>query len=108
MLLSIDFSQGSNSQLFHLAQFESELGGAIVENFSSPQFLVALVSGLLMAIAFQLLLTNLSVALIAAPGIVPSDGDSDGLMDTVRGIETKIGIGALVTMTISFPAPSFW
>ncbi len=108
MLPYLDFSQGSNGQLFYLAQFNSELGGAIVENFSSPQFLVALISGLLMAIAFQLLLTNLSVALIASPGVVPeSDGDSDGLMDTVRGIETKIGIGALVTMTISLAVACF-
>jgi hypothetical protein len=38
-----------------------------------------------MAIAFQLLLTNLSIALIASPGVVPdSDGESDGLMDTVQ------------------------
>jgi hypothetical protein len=108
MLPYLDFIQGSNGQLFNLAQFNSELGGAIVENFSSTQFLVALLSGLLMAIAFQLLLTNLSVALIASPGVVPdSDDDSDGLMDTVRGIETKIGIGALVTMTISLAAACF-
>ncbi len=91
-----------------LAQLNSESGGVTTLNFSSPQFLVALISGLLMAIAFQLLLTNLSVALIASPGVVPeSDDDSDGLMDTVRGIETKIGIGALVTMTISLAAACF-
>ncbi len=108
MLPYLDFIPGSSGQLLHLAQFNSELGGAIVENFSSTQFLVALVSGLLMAIAFQLLLTNLSVALIASPGVVPESGDdSDGLMDTVRGIETKIGIGALVTMTISLAAACF-
>ncbi len=108
MLPYLDLIQGSNNQLFPLAQFNSELGGAIVENFSSPQFLVALLSGLLMAIAFQLLLTNLSVALIASPGMVPDSGDdSDGLMDTVRGIETKIGIGALVTVTISLAAACF-
>jgi hypothetical protein len=107
MLPYLDFIQGSSDRVLQLAQFNSELGGAIVENFSSPHFLVALVSGLLMAIAFQLLLTNLSVALIASPGVVPkSDGD-DGLMDTVRGIETKIGIGALVTMTISLAAACF-
>ncbi|WP_310425201.1 MFS transporter [Chamaesiphon sp. VAR_48_metabat_135_sub] len=108
MLPYLDFIQGSSGQLLHLAQFNSELGGAIVENFSSPQFLVALLSGLLMAIAFQLLLTNLSVALIASPGVVPESGDdSDSLMDTVRGIETKIGIGAMVTMTISLAAACF-
>jgi hypothetical protein len=108
MLSYLDFIQSCNGQLFPLAQFNSELGGAIVENFSSPQFLVALISGLLMAIAFQLLLTNLSVALIASPGVVSESGDdSDGLMDTVRGIETKIGIGALVTMTISLAAACF-
>ena len=108
MLPYLDFIQGSNGQLFHLAQFDSELGGAIVENFSSPQFLVALIAGLLMAIAFQLLLTNLGVALIASPDVVPDSGDdSDSLMDTVRGIETKIGIAALVTVTISLAAACF-
>ncbi len=108
MLPYLDFIQGSVDRSSHLAQLNSELGGAIVENFSSPQFLVALLSGLLMAIAFQLLLTNLSVAIIASPSAVPeSNDDSDGLMDTVRGIETKIGIGALVTMTISLAAACF-
>ncbi len=108
MLPYLDFIHGSNGQLFHLAQFDSELGGAIVENFSSPQFLISLIAGLLMAIAFQLLLTNLGVALIASPDVVPDSGDdSDSLMDTVRGIETKIGIAALVTVTISLAAACF-
>jgi hypothetical protein len=108
MLPYLDLIKSSSGELLYLAQFNSELGGAIVENFSSPQFLVALLSGLLMAIAFQLLFTNLSVALIASPGVVPETGDdSDGLMDTVRGLETKVGIFALVTMTISLAAACF-
>jgi hypothetical protein len=79
-----------------------------LDNFSSPQFLVALLSGLMMAFAFQLLLTNLSVALIASPGVLPdSDHESDGLISTLRGLETKVGVGALVTVSIALFAACF-
>ena len=42
---------------------------AVSPVFSTSQFIVALGSGLLIAFAFQFLLTNLSVALVATPGI---------------------------------------
>ncbi len=43
-----------------------------------------------------------------APGALPdSDHDSDGLISTLRGIETKVGVGALVTVTISLFAACF-
>jgi hypothetical protein len=108
MFTDLDFIQDVSGHAVDLAQLPSQLGGAIVENFSSTQFFVALVSGLLMAVAFEFLLTNLSVATIVSPGSLSTmDDDSDGLLSTVRGIETKIGLIALVTMTISLASACF-
>jgi putative NIF3 family GTP cyclohydrolase 1 type 2 len=93
-----------------LAQIKIEPGAFVLENFSSPQLIVGLLSGIIMAFGFQLLLTNLSVALVAAPGTPDLDSDSDdddSLMDTIRGIETKVGIGALITATIALFAAAY-
>ena len=76
--------------------------------FSTSQFIVALGSGLLIAFAFQFLLTNLSVALVATPGIIPdSDDESEGIGDTIRGIETKVGFFILFTVTIALSIATF-
>jgi hypothetical protein len=96
--------------LLKIAQIRVEPGAFVLDNFSSPQLIVGLLSGIMMAFAFQLLLTNLSVALVATPGNLPVDTDSDddeGLLDTVRGIETKVGLGVLVTATIALFAASY-
>ncbi len=75
-------------------------------SFSLSQFFVALVSGLLVAFAFQFLLTNLSVALVATPGVATTD-DDDSLGDTIRGIETKVGFFILSTATIALSIATF-
>lgn len=107
MLVNLHFLFNLGSQSLHPAII-TEPQVMLLENFSSPQFLVSLLSGLMMAFAFQLLLTNLSVAFIASPGALPdSDHDSDGLISTLRGIETKVGVGALVTVTIALFAACF-
>jgi hypothetical protein len=107
MFANLHFSFNLGSQVLHPA-IVTEPQVMLLENFSSPQFLVSLLSGLMMAFAFQLLLTNLSVAFLASPGALPdTDQDSDGLMSTLRGIETKVGIGALVTVTIALFAACF-
>jgi hypothetical protein len=107
MFSTLHFLLNSGVQLLPLALI-TEPKVMLIENFSSPQFLVSLLSGLMMAFAFQLLLTNLSVAFIASPGALPdSDHDSDGLISTLRGIETKVGVGALVTVTIALFAACF-
>ena len=81
---------------------------AVPLGFSSSQFLVALVSGLLIAFAFQFLLTNLSVALVATPGVIPdSDDESEGIGDTIRGIETKVGFFILFTVTVALSIATF-
>jgi hypothetical protein len=75
--------------------------------FSGPQFLVALLAGVVMAFAFQLLLTNFSVALgISALGGGDSD-DTDDLGDTVRKISTAVGLLALTTGGVALFIASF-
>ncbi len=69
--------------------------------FSSPNFVLALVAGVLMAVAFQLLFANLAIAVIAAPDSPNKDNDNSDLGDTIRGIETKVGLGLLISVSIA-------
>jgi hypothetical protein len=109
MLANLGFLFSSGDQSLHLAQIRIEPGAFVLENGSSTQLIVGLLSGIMMAFAFQLLLTNLSVAFIASPGAIPDlDSDSDdGLMSTIQGIETKIGVGALITVSIALYVASY-
>lgn len=77
--------------------------------FSGTQFLVALIAGVLMAFAFQLLLTNFSVAAgISSLGTgTGSDDESESLGDTVRKVESTVGFWALVSATIALFSASF-
>jgi hypothetical protein len=92
-----------------LAQIKIEPGAFVLENSPSPQLIVGLLAGIAMAFAFQLLLTNLSIAAIASPSdLTDIDADSeDSLLSTIRGIETKIGLGVLVTVTIALFAACY-
>ncbi|MEH2162263.1 MAG: MFS transporter [Nostoc sp.] len=71
--------------------------------FSGPKFLVALLAGVLMAFAFQLLLTNFSVAVGISSWEIDSDSDdeSESLGSKIRGVQTKIGAWALITVSIA-------
>ncbi|MCT7971307.1 MFS transporter [Laspinema olomoucense] len=75
--------------------------------FSGPQFFAALVSGVLLAFGFQLLLTNLSVAAgISYMGNNSRSSDShsdsgDTLGVTIRKVEKAVGIWTLVTVSIA-------
>ncbi len=76
--------------------------------FSDPKFLVALFAGLLMAVAFQLLLTNFSVAVgISAGGGDVSDDDADTVGNQIRAVEAKVGIWALFTVSLALGAACF-
>lgn len=75
--------------------------------FSSPQFLLALVVGVVMAFAFQLLFTNLAIAVVTEPDSPSKNSDSESLGDTVRGIEIKVGIGLLISVSIALFVASF-
>jgi hypothetical protein len=77
--------------------------------FSGTKFVLALIVGVVMAFAFQLLFTNLAIAVIASPDSAlkdsvkdsVKDSDSEDLGDTIRGIETKVGLGLLVSISIA-------
>jgi hypothetical protein len=70
--------------------------------FSGPKFFVALLAGVLMAFAFQLLLTNFSVAVgISALGGSSTSDESESLGGTIRKVETAAGLWVLVTATIA-------
>lgn len=74
--------------------------------FSGPQFFIALVAGLVLAFAIQLVLTNLSVA--AGISYLGHQSDSDhshhesgSIGGTIRKIGTAVGIWTLVTVSIA-------
>lgn len=70
--------------------------------FSGPQFFIALIAGVLMAFAFQFLLTNFTLAAGISSGENPVDVDSDDSWgDAVREVESKVGLWALVTVNIA-------
>ena len=74
--------------------------------FSGPQFFVALISGLVLAFAFQLLLTNLSVATGISYLGHQSDSDADehessSMGNTIRKIGFAVGLWTLVTVSLS-------
>ncbi|MBA2747213.1 MAG: MFS transporter [Tatlockia sp.] len=73
--------------------------------FSAPQFLVALIAGVLMAFAFQLLLTNFSVAFgistLGGSSNSSNSDESESLGSTIRKIETAVGLWTLITVSIA-------
>ncbi|MER3433996.1 MAG: hypothetical protein C4288_11320 [Leptolyngbya sp. ERB_1_1] len=73
--------------------------------FSGPRFFVALISGIVLAFAFQLLFTNLSVAAgISYLGRSSDDHDSHSSSNdggTIRKIGFAVGLWTLITVTIS-------
>lgn len=71
--------------------------------FSGPKIFVALLAGVLMAFAFQLLFTNFSVAVgISSLGTDLTSGDeSESLGGTIRKVEATVGFWALVTASIT-------
>jgi nucleoid DNA-binding protein len=74
--------------------------------FSGPRFFVALISGVVLAFAFQILLTNLSVAAgISYLGRSSDDDNHDHESGsgggTIRKIGFAVGIWTLITVTIA-------
>jgi hypothetical protein len=95
---------------FLLAQVPVEqtpITGTIVEEtallYSGPQFFIALIAGVVLACAFQLLLTNLSVA--AGLSYIGQSHDdehhSDSSSPPVRHIGSKVGTWTLITVTVA-------
>ncbi|MFB2896996.1 MFS transporter [Aerosakkonemataceae cyanobacterium BLCC-F50] len=80
--------------------------------FSGPQFFAALISGVLIAFAFQFLLTNFGVAyLLGRETDSDSDrrrnDDSDSLGTTVKKISWWLGLATLITVSLAVLIASF-
>jgi hypothetical protein len=73
--------------------------------YSGPQFFIALIAGVVLACAFQLLLTNLSVAAglsyIGNQSHDSSPSHSNSNSSPVRHIGRKVGTWTLITVTIA-------
>lgn len=117
VVLTIAFNFGTSSgwaatllpsQMLGQIPTTPTLSGTIVEptTLFSGNFFLALVVGVLMAFAFQLLFTNLAIAVIAAPDSSSHDHNSENSSESV-GIETKVGLGLLVSVSIALFAASF-
>ncbi|QLE54627.1 MFS transporter [Nostoc sp. TCL26-01] len=79
---------------------------------SGPRFFVALLSGVILAFAFQLVLTNLSVAAGISYLGRASDSGADSEVGgsfggTIRKIGTAVGLWTLITVTIALLVASF-
>ncbi|HEY9670342.1 MAG TPA: MFS transporter [Waterburya sp.] len=110
MFQNVEMMLGSCSTQLWLAQAPASSTMSPVANtpeqialvISGPQFFIALIAGVLMAFAFQFVLTNLSVAASISSGENPVDADSDeGLGKKIRKIESKVGIWTLLTVNIA-------
>lgn len=77
--------------------------------FSGPKFFIALIAGIILAFAIQLVLTNLAVALGISFLGKSSDSDflsnnnhqSESLGSTISKIGTAVGLGTLLSVTIT-------
>ncbi|MDJ0636856.1 MAG: MFS transporter [Xenococcaceae cyanobacterium MO_188.B29] len=80
--------------------------------FNGPQFFAALIAGVVLAFAFQLLFTNLGVAAgisLAGGSSHSSDYDEDnsgGLGSTIKKIGMAVGLGTLISVTLALFAAS--
>ncbi len=70
--------------------------------FSGPQFFIALIAGVLMAFAFQFLLTNFTLAAGISSGENPVESEeADTWGGKISEVESKVGAWALVTVNIA-------
>ncbi|PSN11447.1 hypothetical protein C7293_24240 [filamentous cyanobacterium CCT1] len=68
---------------------------------SGPQFFIALIAGVVMAFAFQFLLTNLTLAADISSGANPFEGEAKSWGRKARGMESKVGGWMLLTVNIA-------
>ncbi|BBD64922.1 hypothetical protein NIES4072_14130 [Nostoc commune NIES-4072] len=110
MFQSTEIMLGLYKPLLWLAQLSGESSNVTPAQASvltsGPRFFVALISGVILAFAFQLVLTNLSLAAGISYLGHSSDSDSDNgeaesLGGNIRKIGTAVGLWTLVTVTIA-------
>lgn len=116
MFENTQITLGLYKTLFWMAQVPVNGGVATPAEaalvFSGPKFFVTLISGVILAFAFQLVLTNLSVAAGISYLGHQSDSDSDNnesgsLGGTIRKIGALVGTWTLVTVTIALSIACF-
>ncbi|MEH1912421.1 MFS transporter [Nostoc sp.] len=110
MFQSTEIMVGLYKPLLWVAQIQGDTSNVTPAQASvltsGPRFFVALISGVILAFAFQLVLTNLSLAAGISYLGHSSDSDSDSgevgsLGGSIRKIGTAVGIWTLVTVTIA-------
>ncbi|MEB3177481.1 MAG: MFS transporter [Nostocaceae cyanobacterium] len=73
--------------------------------FSGPKFFVALIAGIVLAFAFQFLLTNLSIAAgisyLGHQGSSDDDSEGSSLGSTIRKIGFGVGLWTLISVCIA-------
>ncbi|MEH2258583.1 MFS transporter [Nostoc sp.] len=116
MFQSTEIMVGLYKPLLWLAQVPVERSNVTPEQasvlISGPRFFVALISGVILAFAFQLVLTNLSLAAGISYLGHSSDSDSDNgevgsLGGSIRKIGTAVGIWTLLTVTVALLIASY-
>ena len=81
MFSSLELSVALISQC-QLAQIRINPGAFVLDNpvtTTSPNLFISLIAGIVMAFAFQLLLTNLGVAILSTPSVPDGDDDNDNV-----------------------------
>ncbi|WP_414514242.1 MFS transporter [Nostoc sp. PCC 9305] len=116
MFQNTEIMVGLYKPLLWLAQVPLERSNVTPEQasvlISGPRFFVALISGVILAFAFQLVLTNLSLAAGISYLGHSSDSDSDNgevgsLGGSIRKIGTAVGIWTLITVTVALLIASY-
>ncbi|MBF2005846.1 MAG: MFS transporter [Chlorogloeopsis fritschii C42_A2020_084] len=117
MFQSTEITLGLHKPLFWLAQVIVDPPAPVSPAQTSvltagPRFFTALLSGVILAFAIQLVLTNLSVAAGISYLGRPSSSDSDhgevgSFGGTIRKIGTAVGLWTLVTVTIALAIACF-
>ncbi|MHC5730242.1 MAG: MFS transporter, partial [Nostoc sp.] len=117
MFQSTEIMVGLYKPLLWVAQIQGDTSNVTPAQasviISGPRFFVALISGVILAFAFQLVLTNLSLAAGISYLGHSSDSDSDNsgevgsLGGTIRKIGTAVGIWTVVTVAIALLIASF-
>jgi len=117
MFQSTEIMVGLYKPLLWVAQIQGDTSNVTPAQASvitsGPRFFVALISGVILAFAFQLVLTNLSLAAGISYLGHSSDSDSDNsgevgsLGGTIRKIGTAVGIWTVVTVAIALLIASF-
>lgn len=92
---------------FSLAETATTPDISTLAFLSGPQFFIALIAGVLMAFAFQFLLSNLTIAADVSSGINPLKGEAKSWGQKVRGMESKVGGWSLFIVNAAVFAACF-